>query len=64
MPLKISEMMKTSWHNVNVPEPLYQEIVKLLNTQNTGFESPSEFIRHAIREKLDQEYEQLKIRKK
>lgn len=43
--------MKQSWHNVNIPESLYQEIVELLKNYNTAYESPSEFIRHAIREK-------------
>jgi len=44
-----------SYRGVNIPEELMREIEKIINKKKYGFTSKAEFIKQAIREKL-QEY--------
>jgi Arc/MetJ-type ribon-helix-helix transcriptional regulator len=53
MPVRISDMMKVSWATVNIPEELLDQVREIVeNHKDLGYASSSEYIRDAIRIKL------------
>jgi len=42
-----------SYRGVNIPEELMQEVERIIHTKKHGFKSKAEFIKQAIREKVD-----------
>ncbi|MEM3743856.1 MAG: ribbon-helix-helix domain-containing protein [Candidatus Methanomethyliaceae archaeon] len=57
---------KISWTSVNIPVPLSESVLEFVEKyKHLGYVSYSEFIREAIREKLEREYEKIeKLKKK
>ncbi len=43
-----------SYRGVNIPEELMREIEKVIKKKKYGFTSKAEFVKQAIREKLEQ----------
>lgn len=43
-----------SYRGVNIPEELMREIEKIIAQKKHGFTSKAEFVKQAIREKLEQ----------
>ena len=55
---------KISWTSVNVPSDLIMQVIKYVSENpQEGYSSHSEFVRVAIREKLDSEYAKTKQNK-
>ena len=42
------------YRGVNIPEELMHEVEKIINKKKYGFKSKAEFVKQAIREKLEQ----------
>jgi metal-responsive CopG/Arc/MetJ family transcriptional regulator len=64
MPKKINDK-KISWVSVNIPDTLMERVLNFVeNHKEEGYGSFAEFIRQAVREKLDREYEKIDKQKK